>query len=187
MRRLRGRSADYDLADTHISAERLASYPMVFVQSTDFMDVADQRKLLAYVEAGGQVVIGPGLPYADPTLRLPGVLGQLLDAPGKAALGKGWLLWAETAELASLVATLTQPAAFRCDDPEVDLTTLRKGEQTLLYIANPTDMARTAVLRFDGRRRLQAIWNGEHDLECEGTVSLELPPYRAMIWEVFET
>jgi beta-galactosidase len=177
------RTLDYDLADTHIGAERLARYPLAFVQATDFMDLADQRKLLEYVEAGGHAVIGPGLPYADPTLRLPGILGRLLDEPGSIALGQGRLTWAETPELPKLLQGLARPAAFRCDDPAIDVTALHCEDRTLVFAANPTDTPRATRLRFAGRLALRAAWGAEETLSGEGSAAVELPAYGIRIWE----
>jgi beta-galactosidase len=183
-RALREQSIDYDLTDTHIGAARLARYPLVFLQSTDFMDIADQRKILACVEAGGQIVVGPGLPYTDPTLQLRGLLSQYLAAPGKVEIGKGSLIWAETQALPNLLGALIPPPDFVSDDAAIDLTAMRHNGQTLVFTANPTDTVRTVALRFAGRRRFQAIWRGEEILEGDGMVSITLPRYQANIWDI---
>jgi beta-galactosidase len=181
---LGGRSLDYDLADTHARDERLARYPLVFLQAVDFMDLDDQRRVLAYAEAGGTVVIGPGLPYADPTLQRPGILHQLLTAPGTTAVGRGQLIWAEAAQLPGLIDALAPPAEFRCDDPAIDLALLRDAERALLFAANPTSAARSATLHFDGQRTLRGAWGGEETLCGDETLSFMLAAYSARIWEV---
>ncbi len=181
---LQAHSIDFDLADTHIRAQRLADYPLVFLQSTDFMDLDDQRKLLVYIEAGGHVVAGPGLPYADPTLRLAGILGQCLDAPGSVAIGQGRLTWAETPEIVALIGAITAPTAFGCDDPMIDVTALYCDQQTLLFAANPTDTARAVSLRFAGRRTLRSAWGDAETLSGDGAVAIELAAYSVRIWEV---
>lgn len=183
-RALRERSLDYDLSDTHLDAERMARYPLAFVQATDFMDLAAQRRALDYAEAGGTVVIGPGLPYADPTLKRPGLLHHILHEPGAAEVGAGRIVWAEAAQIPGLLDALAPPAEFRCDDPQIDLAALRGPACTLLFAANPTDAPREATLRFAGRRTLRGAWGATETLCGDAAVPLAIEPYGARIWEV---
>jgi beta-galactosidase len=175
---------EYDLADTHISSAHLARYPLIFLQATDFMDLGDQGRILAAVEGGATVIVGPGLPYTDPTLQHPGVLSRYLDAPGIAAVGGGRLIWAAPAHLPDLIARLAPAPEFRCADPALDLAVLRDGEQTLLFVANPTPAPCATDLRFSGRRTLRAAWPPGHTLCGAGSIPLALPAYAVRIWEV---
>jgi hypothetical protein len=140
--------------------------------------------MLEYIQAGGQLVVGPGLPYTDPTPKRPGILGQYLDAPGATAIGTGRLIWAEPGSLPTLVGELAPPPSFACDDPAIDLTVLHDAERTLVFTANPTDTARSATLRFAGQQRLNAVWGGEETLQGVRQVALALPAYGVRIWEV---
>lgn len=181
---LRAGALDYDLSDTHIGDERLARYPLVFLQAVDFMELADQRRVLDYVEAGGTLVIGPGLPYADPTMKQAGLFHRLRSSPGTSAIGRGRLIWADAAQLPGLIDELAPRAEFRCDDPAIDLAVLRSAEQTLLFAANPTDAARTTSLYFDRRRTLRGSWGASETLDGDGVVSLTIEPCGTRIWEV---
>jgi beta-galactosidase len=181
---LQAESCDYDLADTHIAAEVLAQYPLIFLQATDFMDLNDQQRIVGAIMAGATVVVGPGLPGSDPTLQRPGVLNRYLAAPGEVALGQGRLIWATVDELPALAARLVPPPEFRCGDPACDLTVLRRETAQLLYLANPTPEPRVAPLRFDGPRTLRAAWGPEAVLQGDGALEIPLPPYSARIWEV---
>jgi beta-galactosidase len=119
IRSLESHHTDYDLSDTHIDLTRLGKYPLVFVPTVDFMDAGNQAKLLAYVEQGGQLVIGPGLPYLDPALQPQEVLKQYVKQPGKTEIGAGSLWWLGHTEIQEAVETLTDASEYRCDDPEV--------------------------------------------------------------------
>ncbi|MEM8534928.1 MAG: beta-galactosidase [Chloroflexota bacterium] len=174
---------DYDLADTHITSQQLAQYPLVFLQATDFMDINDQRHILAYIEAGGTVVVGPGLPYTDPTLTQTGIFQQFLASPGSAEIGKGRLIWTTTMELPELVNDLVSEPSFYTDDPAIDLAVLRNSEQTLLFAVNPTDNKLTTTLRFNGACTLQAAWQHTETLQGNGSISLTIAPYSVQIWE----
>ncbi|NOK60050.1 MAG: hypothetical protein GFH27_549291n243 [Chloroflexi bacterium AL-W] len=180
---LQAHSMDYDLADTHITSQQLAQYPLVLLQATDFMDINDQRHILAYIESGGTVVVGPGLPYTDPTLTQTGILNQFLDAPGVANIGAGRLIWAETAELPDLVGDLVPEPAFRSADPSIDLAVMCDDEQILLFAANPTDSTCATTLQFNGSYTLRAAWQNTETLQGHDSVALTLPPYSVHIWE----
>src|SRR5581483_10648554 len=93
---------DYNLADSHISDERLRQYPLVFLPSVDFMDADDQQHLLAYVQNGGHLLLGPGMPYLDPALQPCKILGGYLTEPGFAEVGRGKITWVQQHEVESL-------------------------------------------------------------------------------------
>ncbi len=97
------RHVDYDLSDTHVDAARLARYPIVYLQATDFMSPQDQAKLVDYVKQGGQLIVGPGMPYLDAALKPASVLSQYLKQPGTVAIGQGQLTWAPAEALANVV------------------------------------------------------------------------------------
>jgi beta-galactosidase len=182
-RGLAARGHDYDLADTHVGAERLARYPLIALQSVDFLDERDQRRLLDYVEAGGHLLLGPGMPTLDPTLRPCRVLAAYLDTPGTAQVGRGQLTWATTHSLDALLDHLAPRAAFRCDHPAVELA-VHRGGATLLFAANPTDAPIAPQLLFEGRQTLMPIWGNGPALCGEGAVEVKLPAYSVRIWEV---
>lgn len=59
---LEGAGVSYALADSDISADKLASYPLVIVPTFEWADPALMAKLDAYVQAGGSVICGPRIP-----------------------------------------------------------------------------------------------------------------------------
>ena len=175
---------DYDLADTHVNLERLCRYPLVFVSTVDFMDKEDQARLLAYVEQGGQLVLGPGVPYLDPFLQPCQVLKKYIEAPGQTEIGLGSIWWISQQEVQATVDALAHSGEYRCDDPQIHLVAQQNEEHTLLFAANPTARQRETAVRFPGSRRLRRVWKEAcHDPEGETTV-LRLDPYTVQIWEV---
>ena len=186
LRSLRECSLDYDLADTHLSAERLARYPRIWLPATDFMALDDQWRIVEYLQSGGQVIVGPGLPYTDPTMREAGLLGQYLAAPGTATVGQGQLTWASKEDIPGLVGELAAQSAYSIDDPAIDLAVLRHERTALVYVANPTADARSATLHFAGQRCFRPAWGGAASLRGECEVRVALPAYGVQIWEVVE-
>jgi beta-galactosidase len=177
-------SLDYDIADTHIDMARLVAYRVVFMSAGDFMDLGDQQRILDAISAGATVVVGPGLPYTDPTMQRPGILDRYLDAPGEAQIGRGRLVWADQASLPDLIRALVPSPEFRCPDPAVALTVWRDGEQTLLFTANFAAQPCYTTIIFEGQTTLRCVWGQEETITGTQSVALHLQPYSVRIWEV---
>ncbi|HSD85020.1 MAG TPA: beta-galactosidase [Anaerolineae bacterium] len=174
------RHVDYDLSDTHLNAARLSRYPIVYLQATDFMSPQDQSKLLAYVQNGGQLIVGPEMPYLDAALRPASVLGQSLQQPGTVAIGQGQLTWAPAEALASV--PLPQPE-YQCDQPLVEVTVQRRNGTTLLFLANSSAQPVDAQVMFDGSRTFRSAWGETQTKSGENSTKFSLPAYSVRIWE----
>jgi len=184
VRQLHKRFVDYNLSDSHISLAYLQRYPLVYLPTVDFMDAEDQRQLLAYVQGGGHLVIGPGMPYLDPALQPCEVLGTYLSEPGTIQIGLGSLTWCEQEQLEQLVATQVPLAEYQSSHPAIDISLHRNDEKTLLFFANPTAQAIETTIAFQGQRTFQQVWNGAQTCHVSEQMPLELAPYSVQIWEV---
>ena len=185
-RELLSRSVDFDIADTHTDPARFGLYRVIYLQSVDFMDPADQTSLLRYVEQNGTLVVGPGMPTLDPLLKPCRVLAQALDAPGRARVGEGELIWVEPSAIPALLDELAAPAAFRAENQTVQLSVHTRGGQTLLFAANPTAITITTNLTFAGCRTLTGIWGPPGRVQGNGEVAVSVPAYTVRIWDVHE-
>lgn len=182
--RIEERSLDYDISDTHLDLARLCRYPLLFVPMVDFMDAEDQRRLLAYARQGGQLVIGPGLPYLTPALQPCEVLQPVVPGPGRHDVGSGTIWWASQSEVPAVVDTLAEPGEYWCSDPHIHLVLQKNELRTLLFLANPTEQQRTTRLAFPSPRSLHRVW-GEACTCCGAReIVVELEPYTVQIWEV---
>jgi beta-galactosidase len=175
------RHVDYDLSDTHLDAARLARYPIVYMQATDFMSLPDQSKLLEYVKQGGRLIVGPGLPDLDATLKPASVLGQYLKQPGTVAIGQGQLTWAP----AEAVSNVVLPAPeFQCDQPQLEVTVLRRDGTTLLALANSSAIDLESTLTFAGPRTFRSAWGDAQIKTGQGRAIFATAAYSIQIWEV---
>jgi beta-galactosidase len=175
------RHVDYDLADTHIDPARLARYPIVYLQATDFMSPQDQTKLLEYMQQGGNVIMGPALPYLDTTLKPASVLGQYLKRPGTVSIGKGRLTWAPADALSSIV--LPQPE-YQCNQPLVEVAVHRRDGTALLFLANSAAQDLDANVSFAGSRTFRSAWGTAQIKSSKSSVIFAMPAYSIQIWEV---
>jgi beta-galactosidase len=181
-RSLSGRGIGFDLGDTHIDPARLDRYPLVCLQAIDFMDPEDQERLLGYVEDGGRLIVGPGMPRFDPRLRQVEMLARFLDGPGRAAIGQGELVWVDTPNLRPMLEELAPEPEFRLGGGAADLAVLRRDRETLLFFANPESSATRSVVRFDGTRAFESVWAGAGAVRGEGKVAIDIEPYTVRIF-----
>ncbi len=173
-----------DMADTHIDPKRLDRYPAVYLQSVDFMDPLDQAALIGYVEDGGTLVFGPTIPSRDPSMRQTEVFGRFLDAPGRTQMGNGELIWADSTSLPGIVDDLSPASSIRLASGPGDLAVFRRGEETLVFLANPTGCAIDATILSDGDRVFETVWGPAELLSSRGRLDVELPPYTIRIFDV---
>lgn len=182
--KLENRRIDYDLSDSHVSLEKLSQYPLVCLQAADFMDGNDQQRLLQYVEAGGTLLVGPGLPYLDPALQPRRILAEFLEKPGEARIGQGRLIWVEQSVISPTLEQLIPPGEYSCDKPEVGLVVHRSPTTTLLFLANPTPVALESTLLFQGVRTFRSAIGPAQTTQGVNQIALNLPAYSVQIWEV---
>lgn len=183
---LEGRHSDYDLSDTHVNLEGLSRYPLVFVPTVDFMDADDQLRLLAYVEQGGQLMIGPGVPYLNPALLPCEVLSKYVHEAGRTEIGAGSIWWISQEDIPATVGMLVESGAYWCEDTMVKLVLQTSNEHSLLFVANPTALVREVALHFQGEQSLRRVWGEACVRSGNGVLIMELEPYSVQIWEVLQ-
>ena len=179
---LKQRQIDYDIADSHLVLPRLQQYPVACIPMVDFMDAADQQRLLDYVAAGGCLIMGPGVPYLDSNLRPCSVLSAVAPEAGEAAFGNGRIIVASADGLAALAQRLPAPT-LQWDAPEVDVVEHVGQTQRLLFIANPHNRTQQVTITFETSRRLTPVWAGSSKASCGTQLSLDLAPYTIQVWE----
>jgi hypothetical protein len=141
----------------------------------------DQSKLLAYVQHGGHLIVGPGLPYLDAMLKPASVLGQYLKLPGTVAIGQGQLTWAPAEALVNIALPAPE---FQCDQPLVEVNVLRRNGVTLLALVNSSGSALESTLTFAGARTFRPVWGDARTKTGAGRAVFHTAAYSIQIWEV---
>lgn len=181
---LRAQHVAYDLGDTHLNSAHLKKYAHVLAPMVDFLDPCAQEQLLEYARAGGDLILGPGMPYLTPDLAACQLLGEQLSQPGTTTVGAGHLTWTTTQTLPETLSAHIPASPVTCDDPCIDLVLCRRGECELLFAANPTDSTHRVTLSVQDAKQLQAAWYSTPTLSSAGAMPTDLPPYTVWIWEV---
>ena len=175
---------DYDVADTHIAAHRLAKYKSVYVPSIGFMDEGDQTTLLAWVEGGGRLVIGPVAPAFDPYLRPTEGIAAVLAGKARSNYGRGEIVLMNSCELAPYMEESEPPPRLRPSRGEIQFSLHHLNGSDLLYAANPTAQPLSDTLTGTGKFTLKPVWGGGTEIAGDGSVDISLPPYTVHIWNV---
>jgi beta-galactosidase len=173
---------EYNISDTHAPLDELNKYGMIFLPTADFMDTKEQEKLLAFVDHGGHLVIGPGLPTQDGSMLPVSVLANHIQAPGSQSYGAGKIILLSKLDAESVKSILRPEMenSIVTDNPNLRLT-IREGNATLVFLANPTGDAQKT--RMVSSRPLQGLWNVPGDIR-KSPVTTELKPFTIQVWEV---
>jgi beta-galactosidase len=175
---------EYNISDTHAPMDELTKYDTIFLPTADFMEGAEQDKLLEFADRGGHLVIGPGIPTMDARMAPASVLGSRVQGPGTQAhgLGKITLLTSFDPDITKDLITADMPNTILQDNPNVRLT-VREGVAMLVFLANPTSSAQRSMLIASSPMR--GVLNAPEETQS-GSVTTELKPYSVQVWEVLK-
>jgi len=204
---LDGAKITFNSGNTEQPLEALQPYQLILLPTFGFLAAPTQNKLVAYAQAGGTLVIGPRLPELtermQPCTALKDALGQgvkvAADLPVQEhSVGQGRVIWIQallprasrkdrppaTTELLLRIAELAGISRdYTADDPDLD-TVLHQDQKTrVLFVANPTDHPKVALVKLRGAEALTDAESGER-WEGRGEVEVPMPAYTVRILEV---
>ena len=176
---------DFNYSDLNLTLEELCRYPVVFASAYDFMGEQDQKKLIRYAEQGGELVIGPGVPYLNEKFKPCAILRDRLSKSDVASpIGKGSIrLLPDGSELDA--DPLRKLCDYRSDNRSVEITVHHRGTRCLLFAANVSSAPEGMALSFRGKRKFTGKWNAA-DMAGEDQVRALLKPYSVSVWETVE-
>jgi beta-galactosidase len=173
---------DYDYSDTHLPLQKMKKYEVIFASTYDFMDRDEQEKLIQYVEDGGHLIIGPGVPYIDTNMDSCTVLLDFINFNREELKGSVTLI-EHPAESEKYLNKIGLNKEFDVSQKEVELVVYEGNGRKLLFMANPTNNFYDVTLLFNGDKVLKAALNAS-DVFGKGAVSISIAPYKVMVWEV---
>lgn len=177
---LEAAQVEFNLSDTHAAPAILAKYPLVIVPTADFMDTAEQQRLIDYACNGGHLVIGPTVPTLDRLMRPSSVLGRYVEQPGTVQIEKGWLTLLPEPETLSQQLTAEHMNDITLDNPALRLTIRASDQVTVCFVANPTSYEQRATLHSPSP--LRGLWNAP--ATDPGQQPVTFLPYTISIWQV---
>ena len=181
-RYLESAQVEYNLAGSNLMLDELVKYDMIFAPTADFMDPAEQQKLLDFAGRGGHLVFGPVLPTLDDRLNPASVFGAAIQVPGTQARDSGKVTFLPAFEQAKDLITPDMPNVVLIDNPNLRLT-IRGGASILVFLANPTSSPQRSLMISSWP--LRGVWNAPAETQA-GSVMAELTPLTVQVWEVLK-
>jgi beta-galactosidase len=163
----------FALGDSESSLEWLQGYRAVICPSFGSMREATQRKLAAFARSGGLLIVGPEVPTLDEARRACALLAAELEhvrvarAPG---------------DVAELLRAAGVAPPWSIDNPLLDLALHEGGEQTILFVANRSDVRQAGTMTLHGVENLYGLWqDGRLTADGDG-FRFTLAPREIQVW-----
>jgi beta-galactosidase len=170
----------YLISDTALPLERWDRFKVVVVSSFEFMAADLQRKIVAFSERGGTVVVGPHLPTLDERMRPDETLKHAAES------GRRGFVLADTFEDAVGALDRLELIRFERNDTRLDVAVHAPGDgesRRVVYIANPTDQTIEAEVNISPAVTWQReLWH-DRPLDAVTTLREQMPPYTISIYE----
>lgn len=175
--------AGYVLSDTGLDPQRWAQYKVLVVATFDYLSAATQTALVAYVKAGGVLIVGPELPTLD-SLMQPCTI--LADA-ARADAGRIVVVDDLTTVATVIDRQLDAAGVSRIEKSvaSIDVVVhrdLENAARRVAFVCNPADGAVSARVGL-GVEILAAddLWSDGEVPFDDGDLVLDLPPHSITI------
>ncbi len=192
----------FNLGDSAQSPEALKKYKAIIVTSFDYLTKDTAKKLVEYVENGGNLIIGPNIPEMDESFKEESLLKtyvekasvESLEVSGKKTLkkyssGKGNLfLISEKEDVENSVKKALDDlhaAKIRKTNKKVDavLHKHKTKDEYVLFVANPTSEEINAEVELQvSAKSLKDVWNDKETKIENGVLKEKLSPYEIKIF-----
>ncbi|KPL72093.1 beta-galactosidase [Ornatilinea apprima] len=192
------------LGDTALPLERMQKYNTIMISSFEFMNSELQRKLVAFVKAGGRVVLGPRIPTLDEKMFADETILKELNAASvrsvtakNGEIGKAYVVGGgefihltDTSDPNAVLAAIFEAQSVikaNKSDSRLDVVVHRSADSDqslVVFVANPTADAISAKVGLNmAVKAVKEIW-AEQPVGVDGNSwSDEIPPYTIKIYE----
>lgn len=178
----------FGLADNAIPADRLKRHAYVAAALAPYCDEGLARRLRAYAEEGGQLIVGPAWPALNARFEPLKALEGLEPEPGKPlAVGDGRVLWLPQWDDKAVAAFLRKAKVapeVALSDPTLQLALHKAGGRLLLFARNPHAEARPASVQREGKFVLKPLWSSGKFLGAVEEREVTLEPHEIKVWEL---
>jgi beta-galactosidase len=183
-----GSHFSFGLADSAVAGDRLKRHAFVVAALPKALDEGSARRLRAYVEEGGQLILGPAWPTENSRGEALKAFDDLKPEAGKPLpLGDGRILWMESFDPKAAAAHLRKGKVFAeitLSDPSLELALHKCAGRSLLFVRNPHAEERRANVQREGKFVLKPLWASDKFLGGVEEREVLLAPHEIKVWDV---
>ncbi len=186
---LRRSHLPFALGDSGLAPEKLKKAGLAVLACWGYLEESWARRLLAFVEEGGLLVLGPQLPAFNQKWGALEAFKDLSLTPGKpASHGDGKILLMTGTFDPKAAASLLQKARLRPEitlsDDSLDVAVHKLSGKQVLFVRNPHGEERSCTVFKDGKFVLKPLWAGGKFLGAVEEREVTLGPREIKVWEL---
>jgi hypothetical protein len=186
---IRDRQLTWARAASSLPPEKLKKPSLILLACRGFLDEAFAKRLRAFVESGGLLIVGPQLPVLNQRLEPLSVFKDLEFVAGKPTpVGDGKMLVCQGAFDAKAAASMVQRAKLWSEvsfsHKSLDLGLHRLGGRQVLFARNPHADTRNFTVNKEGKFVLKPLWAGGKFLGAVEEREVSLNAGETKVWEV---
>jgi beta-galactosidase len=178
----------FGLADNALPTDKLKRHAFAIAALSPFCDEALAKKLRAYAEEGGQLVVGPAWPRLNSRFEPLKAFADLEPEAGKPLMvGDGRILWLPSFDDKAVAAFLRKGKVFAdiaLSDPTLQLALHKAGGRILVFARNPHAETRPASVLREGKFVLKPLWSSGKFLGGVEEREVSLEAHEIKVWEL---
>jgi beta-galactosidase len=181
-------SFSYALGDSSISTDKLKKHAFAIATAWGYLDEAYAKRLKAFVESGGYLVLGPEIPKFNSRFEKLAAWADLKLEHGKPlSLGDGKLLWLSHFDDKAVSAFIRKGKVIpelSLSDTSLDLAIHKVGGRSVLFVRNPHPEERPCTVAKEGKFVLKPLWSSGKFLGAVEERDVKLGPHEIKVWEL---
>jgi beta-galactosidase len=178
----------FGICDNGVGTDKLKKHAFVIMSNAAFIDENLAKRLRAYVEEGGLLVLGPCLPGLNGRFEtLKAFDGLEFKSGVPLNVGDGKMLYLNAFDPKSVGAFLRKGKVFAdiaLSDSSLELALHKSGGRILLFVRNPHAEDRKASVLKEGKFVLKPLWATAKFLGGVEEREVGLAPHEIKVWEL---
>jgi beta-galactosidase len=185
---LRENSFSYALGDTSIPTEKIKKYSFAIASCWGYLEESAAKRLRAFVESGGYLVLGPELPRLNGRFEpLQAFAGVSIEEGKAATIGDGKILFLSSFDskvVANFIRKGKVVPEVSLSDTSLEMALHKSGGRSILFVRNPNAEERPCTVMRDGKFVLKPLWSRGKFLGAVEEREVRLGAHEIKVWEV---
>jgi beta-galactosidase len=185
---LRESCYSYALGDSAIPTDKLKKHDFALAACWGMLDEAYAKRLRAYVEGGGFLILGPELPALNTRFdKLQAFDGLKIEEGKPLSIGDGKLLFLRSFDSKAASAFIRKGKVIpelSLSDNSLELALHKSAGRSILFVRNPHAEERPCTVMKEGKFVLKPLWSAGKFLGAVEEREVKLAPHEIKVWEL---